>query len=97
MTAQATIAVFLIQRFSIELQVMLLADGHVKIEPYQCKEENIRLWSGIAKTQTVLAQSQIDVNRGGHYFAILQAHFQHRGWEVKGALEEENIPFLLHS
>lgn len=80
---QITVSLFHIKRMNIELQVVLRSTGLVKIEPYQCKEENLRLWSGIAKTQAVLAQTQLESNKGGQMLSMLYALFRHNGWEIK--------------
>jgi hypothetical protein len=78
------VSIFHIKRMSIELEVVLRSNGLVKIEPYQCKEENLRLWSGIAKTQAVLAQTQLELNKGGQLLSVLYSLFHHNGWEIKG-------------
>lgn len=80
---QCTVSIFRIRRMNIELQVVLRSNGLVKIEPYQCKEENLRLWSGIAKTQAVLAQTQLEMNKGGQLLSLLYSLFHHNGWEIK--------------
>jgi hypothetical protein len=92
MPEQVTISVFLIRRLNISLWVVLRSTGLVKIEPYQCKEENQRLWSVIAKTQTVLAQTQLEQNRGQQsQLSVLCTLFQQHGWEVKKMEERKEL------
>ena len=89
MPLQITIHVFLIRRLNIELRVVLRSTGLVTVAPHQCKEENLRLWTGIAKTQTILAQGHLEQNRNAKLLDRLAALFQSSGWEVT-ALEERN-------
>ncbi|HEU4904159.1 MAG TPA: hypothetical protein VFT06_15240 [Flavisolibacter sp.] len=77
-----TVSVFHIKRMNIELEVVLRSNGLVKIEPYRCKAENLRLWTGIAKTQGVLAQTQLELNKGGQLLSVLYSLFHHNGWEI---------------
>jgi len=91
MPQQITISVFLIKRLNVELLVLLRSTGSVKVEPYQCNEENLRLWSGIAKTQMVLAQTQLEQNRSVHQVNLLYALFQHGGWEVRELEERKEV------
>jgi hypothetical protein len=87
MSQQITVNIFLIKKLNVELQVVFRSTGLVRIEPYQCKEENIRLWSVIAETQTVLAQTQLNANRSDNNLDRLYTVFQHNGWQVR-LLEE---------
>ena len=59
MSQQVTVNVFIIRLLHIELMVVVRSTGLVKIDPYQCRQENLRLWTGIAKTQTLLAQATL--------------------------------------
>ena len=83
MPQHVTINVFLINRLNVELTVVLRSTGLVKIEPHHCSTENLRLWSGIAKTQTTLAQLHLQQSNGRNSLKVLHSLFQHRGWEVK--------------
>jgi hypothetical protein len=88
-----TVSVFLIRRLNVELKVIYRSSGLVKIEPYQCKETNLRLWLSIAQTQTVLAETKLQSNKGGNHLQSLQALFQHDGWELKEI--EERVEYSL--
>lgn len=87
MPQQVITNLFLIRRLTVQLLVTLRSTGLVKIEPFQCKPEQMRLWSSIANTQTTLAQLQLEQTEGGDNVAILYALFQRGGWDIK-ALEE---------
>ena len=89
MYQQERLNTFLIKRLNVELIVVLYSTGLVKISPYRCKAENQRLWSGIAKTQSVLAQTQLEMNKGLRSLEVMYTLFQQSGWEVR-ALEEMN-------
>ena len=83
MPLQLTADFFIIASHNVELMVVLQSDGWVKLEPYQCKEANMRLWAVIAKTQTALAQIQLQGHKGNHPLRFLQTLFQSSGWDVK--------------
>ena len=90
MPEPVNISVFLIQRLSIALRVVIRSTGIVKIEPFQCKDENLRLWTVIANTQTVLAQTRLAQNKEGRLpLSVLCSLFQQLGWEIRA--EEEPI------
>jgi hypothetical protein len=80
---QVTIRVFLIKQFNMELQVVHRSTGLVKIEPYKCKEENLRHWTVIAKSQTFSAQAQLQMNKGRQMPEVLVSYFENDGWDVK--------------
>ena len=87
-----TVSVFLIKRLHVELMVNLRSTGLVKIEPYHCKEQNLRLWSGIAQTQTVLAQTKLgDLKKNEDQLPLLLSLFQQGGWEVKEIEERKEV------
>lgn len=79
---QQTAIYFLIKRFQITLKVELSANGLVRVEPYQCKSADLRLWAGIAKTQNLLAQSKLELRKGERPFLILHMLFKQDGWTV---------------
>jgi hypothetical protein len=91
MTQQITIHVFLIRRLNIELCVMLRSSGLVKVEPYQCKDEHLRLWTGIAKTQTLLAQALLEQEKAENPLRLLYALFQNNGWQVRTVEERKEF------
>jgi hypothetical protein len=77
-----TTTAFLVRRHNVELLVVLRPSGLVNMEPYQCKAENLRLWTVIAKTQMVWAQAQLANDKDKNSAAVLPACFQKSGWEV---------------
>lgn len=91
MSQLITVSVFLITRLHVELVVNLRSTGLVKIEPYRCKDENLRLWSGIAKTQTVLAQTKLGLQNSEDQLQLLFSLFQQGGWEVKEIEERKEV------
>jgi hypothetical protein len=91
MSQLVTVSVFLIRRLHVELRVVVRSTGLVKIEPYQCKEENIRLWSGIANTQTVLAQSKLSSSDSKNHLDVLQTVFRQSGWDVEEVEERKEV------
>lgn len=92
MSGQLTIQVFLIQRLGVTLLVTYRSSGLVKVEPFACKSENLRLWTGIATTQAVLAQMQLSLNKGQQPITVLTNVFQKGGWYLtavdENALED---------
>lgn len=93
MSLQVTVNVFLIKRLNVVLMVVFRSTGLVKVEPYQCKEENLRLWAGIAKTQMTLVQIHLQQSKERNQLQLVQSLFQHGGWEVE--LLEEKKEFSL--
>jgi hypothetical protein len=87
MSHQVTVNVFIIRRLHIELMVVVRSTGLVKIDPYQCRQENLRLWTVIAKTQTLLAQATIELHKNSRHLPLLHSLFRSDGWEIK-AVEE---------
>ena len=92
MSGQITTQVFLMQRLGVTLLVMYRSSGLVKIEPFSCKSENLRLWTGIATTQAVLAQMQLSLNKGQQPVTVLANVFRKGGWNLtavdESALED---------
>jgi hypothetical protein len=82
MPQEVAIRMFLIRRLNVNLQVILRSSGLVRIEPYGCKKENLRLWTGIATTQSALAQLQLEQNRESNQYDLLCSLFQRGGWEI---------------
>lgn len=91
MPQQTSTTQFFIKRLHVELEVVLYTTGLVKVEPYRCKAGNLRLWSGIAKTQAVLAQTRLEANKSDPPLEILHRLFQQGGWHVN-VLEEKTSP-----
>lgn len=91
MSQFVTVSVFLITRLHVELMVNLRSTGLVKIEPYRCKDENLRLWTGIAKTQTVLAQTKLGMKNNEDQLQLLFSLFQQEGWVVKEIEERKEV------
>lgn len=90
---QVTSCVFLIRRLNIALQVVIRSTGLVKVEPFQCKDENLRLWTSIAKTQSVLAQTRLEQRKEGQLpLPVLYDLFQQHGWEIKAVEEQKTQP-----
>lgn len=75
----------------MELMVNLRSTGLVKIEPYRCKDENLRLWSSIAETQTVLAQTKLGLKNNEDQLQLLFMLFQQGGWEVKEVEKRKEV------
>lgn len=74
---------FYMQRYTIRLKVTLQPNGSIKMEPHHCTAENLRLWQGIARTQTVLAQGLLDNSKNEKPEACLRTLFQEKGWTVE--------------
>ena len=82
---------FLIQRSVVQLKVTLLKSGVVSIDPYNCNEENLRLWRIIARTQTAYAQSCLDSNKTASPYSLLLSTFDKQGWNIKEETEVNNL------
>jgi hypothetical protein len=81
---------FLIRRFNIVLNVVLYESNLVQVEPFRCTKENFRLWSGIAKTQALLAQTQLAFEPTASPLQALITRFKQDGWDA--VVFEEALP-----
>jgi hypothetical protein len=73
---------FIIKRARIELRVILQPNGTVSIVPHNCKPENLRLCSVIARTQNALVQIKLDTNKETQLDTFLLSFFDGEGWDV---------------
>lgn len=94
MFEQHTTPVFLIERLGITLLVIYQSSGLVKIEPFFCKLENRRLWSGISTTQAALAQAQLGQRKQKDPVVVLREVFHQAGWNIT-MVDENMLPEIL--
>ena len=76
-------ASFIIKKSTIALKIAFSSPDSVRIEPYQCKEENLRLAESIAKVQTAIAKLHLQAHKKALPQTLLLSFFDQKGWDVE--------------
>ena len=79
---------FLVKRHNVVLKVSLQSNQNIVIEPYNCTQENKRLWSVVAQTYKTMAQVAVDNNRAADPYSLLYSVFDSKGWDISNIIEE---------